>query len=119
MARCDQGYLCEVCGEEVERLIDSSLYLQYVLGWVAAEALPQHAEVHLRCNPNLAQFIDSPEFEPVLVDGPFDRRQLDAEFARQRAELITGGYQRLRQLQRDRSLTIDRYPIQPAADDSL
>ena len=35
MARCEQGYLCEVCGSEVEALTDSDLYLRYVLGEVA------------------------------------------------------------------------------------
>ena len=32
MARCDQGYLCEVCGGDVEAITDSDLYLRYVLG---------------------------------------------------------------------------------------
>ncbi len=39
MARCDQGYLCRVCGEEVEDLIDSDLYLRYIMGWVDPETL--------------------------------------------------------------------------------
>ena len=34
MARCDQGYLCEVCGAEVEEITESDLYLAYVLGEV-------------------------------------------------------------------------------------
>jgi hypothetical protein len=24
MAKCDQGYLCEVCGDEVAEIVDSS-----------------------------------------------------------------------------------------------
>ena len=32
MARCDQGYLCEVCGEEVEDISNSDLYLRFIIG---------------------------------------------------------------------------------------
>ena len=37
MARCDQGYLCAVCGAEVEEMTESELYLAYVLGEVGAQ----------------------------------------------------------------------------------
>lgn len=112
MAKCDEGYLCQVCGEEVKRLIDSSLYLQYVIGWIPSTDLQKHPEIHLRCNPNLAQFIDAPEhFAPMTAEGPFDRRQLDPKFAAERTDLVTRGYLRLRHLQRDRSLPIDGYPV--------
>ena len=43
MARCDQGYLCIVCGEEVENIEDSGLYLRYIIGEVQ-EAELQEAE---------------------------------------------------------------------------
>ncbi len=112
MAKCDQGYLCQVCGGEVSRLIDSSLYLQFVIGWIPADQLQQHPDIHLKCNPNLSQFIDAPEFfEPMIAEGPFDRRQLDTSFVSQRTALITQGYLRLRHLQRDRSLPIEKYPL--------
>ena len=112
MARCDQGYLCAVCGEEVKRLIDSSLYLQYVLGWVATDQLQTTPDVHLRCNPGLAQFIDTQEFDPpVVCQGDFDRNRLDSTFTAQRTQLVTQGYLRLRQLQRDRDRPIDQYPL--------
>ena len=29
MARCDQGYLCDVCGDEVENIRESDLYLRF------------------------------------------------------------------------------------------
>lgn len=111
MAKCDEGYICPVCGDEVKRLIDSSLYLQYVIGWIPAEELHLTPDIHLHCNPNLAQFIDSPEFPAITVEGPFDRRLLDAAFVAERVEQITRGYQRLRHLQRDRSLPIEQYPL--------
>ncbi len=37
MARCDHGYLCDVCGEEVDSIRDSDLYLRFVTG-VASSA---------------------------------------------------------------------------------
>ena len=43
MARCERGYLCEVCGGEVEELTESDLYLRYVLGEVDPELLHQAA----------------------------------------------------------------------------
>lgn len=112
MARCDEGYLCKVCGDEVSRLIDSSLYLQYVIGWIPPEQLHLHPDIHLKCNPNLSQFIDAPEFfDQVFAEGSFDRRTLDSAFVAQRVQLITRGYMRLRELQRDRSLPIEYYPL--------
>jgi hypothetical protein len=30
MAKCDQGYLCVICGEEVEHIENSGLYLRYI-----------------------------------------------------------------------------------------
>ncbi|MBX3423406.1 MAG: hypothetical protein KF752_17750 [Pirellulaceae bacterium] len=112
MARCDEGYLCAVCGQEVKRLVDSSLYLQYIVGWISADQLNRTRDIHLRCNPHLAQFIDSPEFKPpVEVSGQFDRRLLDRQFDSQRSQLITRGYDRLRFLQRHRDTTIQDYPL--------
>ena len=77
MAKCDQGYLCEVCGEDVEDITGSDLYLRYVLGDIEARYLMTAPERHLRCNPVLAQFIVDAAFEPVTVAGPFDKRHLD------------------------------------------
>ena len=39
MAKCDQGYLCEVCGHDVENMTDSDLYLRYVIGQLDPEML--------------------------------------------------------------------------------
>lgn len=113
MAKCDEGYLCEVCGKEVEQLSDSALYLQFVIGWIDPETLHTRRECHLRCNPALAQFIDDESFSPAVhIDGDFDRRQLDKDFADSRQELVTRGYARLRELQtRRRGLTVSDYPL--------
>ena len=96
MARCDQGYLCEVCGEEVEDLIDSDLYLRYVIGELPPEVLHTAPERHLRCNPTLSQFIVHSRFQPeCVIEGTFDKRQLDPDFRQIREQQITSGFQRL------------------------
>ncbi|TMQ33115.1 MAG: hypothetical protein E6K70_14920, partial [Planctomycetota bacterium] len=71
MALCEQGYLCDVCGQEVEEITDSDLYLRYVLGEVHPEQLHLLRERHIRCNPVTAQFIVDPGFEPVRCEGAF------------------------------------------------
>ena len=113
MAKCDQGYLCEICGNEVENITDSSLYLQYVIGWIAPETLHSRPDSHLRCNPALAQFIDSEDFlPPVVHEGAFDRRTLDAEFSNRRTALVTEGFLRLCELTCMRhAMTLTEYPL--------
>ena len=51
MARCERGYLCEVCGEDVEELVDSDLYLRFVLGEVDPERLHKLPERHIQVQP--------------------------------------------------------------------
>lgn len=112
MAKCDEGYLCEVCDQAVEKLSDSGLYLQYVIGWIDPETLHTRRECHLRCLPVLAQFVDHDRFEAVIVDGEFDRRRMDPDFAAQRSELVSRGYRRLLELQKQRrNLTVHEYPL--------
>jgi len=97
MARCEEGYLCEVCGGDVEQIDDSDLYLRYVIGQVDPELLHTASERHLRCNPVLAQFIVDDAFAPVVVEGSFDKRTLDADYVHQREQLVTRGWRRLRE----------------------
>jgi hypothetical protein len=110
MARCEQGYLCEVCGEEVEDITQSDLYLRYVIGEIDAHALLSARERHVRCSPVQAQFIVDEQFEPVLVDGPFDKRRLEPEDVRRREDLVTRGWRRLQEL-RGMNLPISEYPL--------
>jgi hypothetical protein len=98
MAKCEEGYLCEVCGRDVENITDSDLYLRYVIGLVDPEVLHTSRERHIRCNPSLAQFIVTDDFEPVTLEGPFDKRQLDPAYVRQRETLVTRGWRRLKEL---------------------
>ncbi len=111
MAKCEEGYLCDVCGGDVESLSESDLYLRFVIGLIDPETLHTTRERHLRCNPALAQFIVDADFEPVAVEGPFDKRQLDAEYVRQREALVTRGWRRLVELDHRRPDTILEYPL--------
>jgi hypothetical protein len=95
MARCDEGYLCDVCGEEVEGLVESDLYLRYVLGEVDPERLHQERERHLRCHPTLSQFIVDPRFPPVVVEGPFAKTGMDPAWVATEEARVTRGYQHL------------------------
>lgn len=110
MAKCERGYLCEVCGDEVADITDSDLYLRYVLGEVEARALLTAPERHLRCNPVDAQFIVDPAFPPVVVDGPFAKGNLDAQDVAQREERVTRAWQRLQEV-RALGLPISAYPL--------
>ncbi|WP_437203109.1 hypothetical protein [Planctomicrobium sp. SH664] len=111
MASCDQGYLCEVCDDEVEDITDSDLYLRFVIGEIPARQLLSAPERHQRCNPTLSQFIVDPRFPPVTLDGPFGKSELDAEYVRSREELVTRGWQRLQEV-RGLGIPISEYPLE-------
>ena len=110
MAKCDEGYLCEVCGEEVEEIVDSDLYLRFVIGSLDPEILHTSPERHIRCNPTLAQFIVDDRFESVTVSGDFDKRLLDPDHTRQRERLVTKGWLRLREVA-SLDIPIVEYPL--------
>jgi hypothetical protein len=110
MARCDQGYLCDVCGREVEDITESDLYLAYVLGSVKPERLHLEPERHLRCNPARAQFIVEARFPPVVCAGPLAKAELDAEYVAAEERRITRAWQRLQEV-RALHLSIDEYPL--------
>jgi len=110
MAKCDQGYLCEVCGQDVAKITDSDLYLRYIVGMLDPEVLHTTPERHIRCNPALAQYIVAEDFKPVECAGPFDKRTLDAEYVREREALLTRGWHRLKEVARTGDRIID-YPI--------
>jgi hypothetical protein len=116
MARCEQGYLCEVCGEEVEDVTGSDLYLRYVLGEVDPETLHVSPERHIRCNPTLAQFIVAEGFEPVRVEGPFAKEGLDREFVGEEEARVTRGYLRLAEIAGMEGLPITEYPLPGVAE---
>src|SRR5262245_25554272 len=109
--RCDEGYRCEVCGEDVESITDSDLYLRFVLGEVPLERLHLQPERHILCNPMLAQFITDPQFMPVIAEGPFAKHLLDPAFVAEEEDRVTRGWRRLQALP-TLGLTIAEYPLQ-------
>jgi hypothetical protein len=112
MARCEQGYLCEVCGEDVGDIWLSELYLRYVIGQLDPETLHTSPERHIRCTPVLAQFIVHEAFAPIVVEGDFDKRLLDPAFVQQREDLVTRGWLRLCELgQQSEGVSLLEYPL--------
>src|ERR1700682_282934 len=88
LAVCDQGYLCDVCGKDVEAITESDLYLRYVMGDVSPLALPSQRERHIRCNPATAQYVIDPAFEPVPCTGLFAKDNLDPAFVKEEEQRI-------------------------------
>jgi len=111
MARCEEGYLCEVCGRDVEEIVESDLYLRYVLGEVPLYELHQSRERHVRCNAALAQYIVDPAFESIECAGAFDKRNFDADFVANEEARVTRAWRRLQVLPGLR-LPIDQYPLE-------
>lgn len=110
MAKCDEGYLCDVCGQDVAILAESDLYLRYIVGMLDPEVLHTTPERHIRCNPELAQYIVAEDFAPIFREGPFDKRNLDAEFVRRQEELLTRGWRRLNEVA-TQEVPIIEYPL--------
>ena len=110
MARCEQGYLCHVCGGDVGEITESDLYLRFVLGEVPAEQLHLLPERHVRCNPALAQYIVDPAFPPVRCDGAFAKEFMDAAFVASEETRVTRGWRRLQELP-TLGVPITEYPL--------
>ena len=110
MARCEQGYLCDVCGKDVEAITDSDLYLRYVLGEVPPERLPKERERHIRCNPSLAQFIVDAAFEPVSCAGMFDKGLLDPNFVAEQENRVSRAWRRLQEIPK-LGIDLTEYPL--------
>ncbi|MGF1581819.1 MAG: hypothetical protein ACFCD0_21020 [Gemmataceae bacterium] len=110
MAVCDEGYICDVCGKEVEAITDSALYLQYVLGAISPNDLPNTQERHIRCDTTLAQFIVAPAFAPVICEGPFAKTHLDPAYVLQQERLITRAWERLQEIPQ-LGIAIPEYPL--------
>jgi hypothetical protein len=110
MAGCERGYLCTVCGQDVEEITDSVLYLRYVMGEVEWDQLNRAPETHIRCDKTLAQFIVDTSFETVSCRGEFAKDRLDPEFVKGEEERVTSAYLRLRALAAT-SLSIAEYPL--------
>ena len=116
MAKCDEGYRCEVCGRDVEAIPESDLYLRYILGEVPLEMLHRLPERHITCNPALAQYIVAADFPPVTCAGPFSKAALDPEYVRGEEARVTRGWRRLRAIP-TLGLTVPEYPLSVTPDE--
>ena len=110
MARCEQGYICDVCGQEVEEIVDSDLYLRYVLGEVAVEQLPSMKERHIRCNAATAQFIVDEGFPAVKCEGIFAKELLDSDYVVEQERQVTQAWRRLQDVTGTK-IPISDYPL--------
>jgi hypothetical protein len=110
MVRCEQGYLCDVCGADVEEITDSDLYLRYILGEVPPVELPTLRERHIRCNPATAQYIVDAGFPPVRCEGFFAKQLLDPAFVAEQEARVTRAWRRLEEIPH-LGLPITEYPL--------
>ncbi|MBN9120804.1 MAG: hypothetical protein J0I06_16920 [Planctomycetes bacterium] len=110
MAKCDEGYRCEVCGRDVGAVTESDLYLRFVLGEVPLERLHRLPERHLWCNPALAQYIVHPALEPVACEGPFSKTEMDPGFVAAEEQRVSRGYRRLLAIP-TLGLSVPEYPL--------
>jgi len=110
MAKCDQGYPCEVCGQEVENVLVSDLYLRYILGEVLMEALHLQHERHIECNPALAQYIADDRFPSLVCEGAFDKRSFDSSHVIAEETRVTRAWRRLQAIPK-LGLAIPEYPF--------
>ena len=110
MAKCEEGYLCDVCGGDVEELTDSDLYLHYVIGQLDPETLHTTRERHIRCNPVHRAVHRRRRFSAGHRRGRI--RQATARCAVTCASetLVTRGYRRLKELT-GLDLPIIDYPL--------
>ena len=111
MAKCDEGYICQVCGEEVKGIQQSDLYLRFVIGMVDPETLHLQPERHLKCNPSLAQFIDDPDYANLDVEAGFRKDDLDDVYVAEQSELINRGFERLKEVTK-LDIPIQEYPLE-------
>ena len=110
MAKCDQGYLCEYCSEPVKNIVESSLYLRYVLGEVEVHELFAAPERHLKCDHDLAQFIKHEKFAPPEFDTEMKQTIPDEEQRKNKEARITAGWLRLREVVQ-LGIPITDYPL--------
>ncbi|WP_237225862.1 hypothetical protein [Rubinisphaera sp. JC750] len=112
MAACDEGYPCQTCGQPVKNIVDSALYVHFVLGEVQVHELFNHPETHLLCEPELSQFIVHEKFEAPVIEGPADKRLLPEAEREARENRITAAWERLRNV-RQLGIPLTEYPLPP------
>ena len=99
-----------MCGQDVEAITESDLYLRYVLGEVPPLLLPTQRERHIRCSPALAQYIVATAFAPVCCAGVFGKEHLDTVFVAEEERRVTRGWRRLQEIP-TLGVAIPEYPL--------
>jgi len=111
VSSCDEGYNCDRCGEYVENIRESELYLRYVLGVVPLAELPREPERHIRCAPEFAQFIVDSGFEAVdCNDSALAKQALPADVRARQERIFTLAWGRLQELA-EAGAPVDSYPL--------
>ncbi|MGL4553802.1 MAG: hypothetical protein ACRC33_21775 [Gemmataceae bacterium] len=110
MARCDEGYLCAVCGADVAEITESELYLAFVLGEVGVEELLKRPDRHIPCAAERAQYVVDPAFPAVRCEGFFDKATLDPMYVTAEEARVTRGWRRLQEVVR-LGVPIGEYPL--------
>ena len=113
MAKCDEGYLCDVCGKPVDEITESELYLRFVLREVQLEELHVTPERHIECNPVQAQFIVDERFAAPKVEGMFDKRMLEDDEVKRMERRVTAAFRRLHDVTGS-GLPVEDYPLAAA-----
>jgi hypothetical protein len=99
MAGCDSGYFCIECEVYVQSVLDSELYLRYIMGEIPSDALVALPDRHIRCNPEIAQYIVNEKFPPLVEEREgLDKRTLDAAEVASREDLVTRAWVRLQEI---------------------
>jgi len=111
MANCDEGYNCDRCGQYVENIRESELYLRYVIGAVPEDQLLHEPERHIRCSTEFAQFIVDDGFEPVECDDEALRKSnLPGDVRARQEELFTRAWRRLQEVASS-PIPVNEYPL--------
>ena len=111
MAQCDTGYFCQVCGEYVENIFTSELYLRFVMGRVPFKELFSSPDAHIWCNANLDQYITDPEYRPPTRRKPrTDKSSLEPAVVAQREDLTSRAWSRLQEVA-GLGLPVEDYPL--------
>ena len=110
MARCDEGYPCSRCGQPVKNLLESALYVRYVLGEYEIHELFTAPDCHLHCDYELARFIRHEKFTPPEKPVGFEVPPLTEAERLDREQQVTAAWVRLREAIHQ-GLPITAYPL--------
>ena len=100
----------------MDAIVDSDLYLRYILGEVPLERLHLQRERHIRCNPGLAQYIVDPSFASAICEGPFAKANFDAEYVHDEETRVTRAWRRLQAIP-TLGLAVPEYPLAVTPDE--